>query len=746
MNDAAALTVALVFAFGTGCTAGAPADAAACRQEAGRTYDEPAVPSSAMTDSTVPTNAADSADTLGRPPLARRQDIAETLHGVVVPDPYRWLEDEDDPEVTAWANAQDDWAKNRLAALPGRNALRKRIAELLYVDRTTAPAVRGGRLFFAERGAKDEKWTYVVKDHAGAETRPLLSPSEFPADGSITAHGVGPSPDGALWTYRVSRNNADASTLFIRDVATGKDLTHDVIDGARYASPSWLPDGSGFYYVGLPEDPDIPPAEMPGHASLRFHAIGTPQSTDVEVHPALNDPTTFMGASVSRDGRWLLLSVSRGFDSHDVWIADLKGRKDRGVREAFVPVVVGKPYHYEAGVHDGRIYVTTDDGADRLRMMVADASKPQREHWRELIAENDATLEGAQLIGGRLVLSYLDNAHSTIAVHELDGSFVRNVPLPGLGSSGGVVGHPEQDQAYVGFTSYTEPGRTYSTSIADGGLDLWYAPKIPVDTSAYETEQVWIDSSGGAKVSAFIVRRKDLKRDGSHPVLLYGYGGFNVNLTPAFSASAIAWLEQGGVYVVPNLRGGGEYGEPWHRAGKGEHKQNTFDDFIATAKWLIARGYTQAGRIAIQGGSNGGLLVGATVTQAPELFGGVLCGVPLLDMIRYHRFGAGPTWTSEYGSADDPKQFSTLWAYSPYHRIDGQTLPPVLMLAADHDDRVDPMHARKFVAAAQHTGTDAWLRIERNSGHGGSDLLGASVDRAADSIAFAGWATAADKP
>ena len=702
---------------------GAPQDAA-CIGQSERVYDDPVARES------QPSSA---------PPLARREDVVDVLHGVVVPDPYRWLEDEDDPEVVQWVEGQDAWARSRLDALPDREAIRARIAELMYVERKGAPSVRGGRSFFVTKGARDEKWTYWVEEPDG-ERRVLFDANKLPEDGSITMNGIGPSPDGRYWAYSMSRNNEDAATLFIKDVATGKDLPQDVIDGARYAWPSWLPDGSGFYYTGLPTDPDIPPAEMPGHASVRFHRIGTTHAEDLEVHPALGDPTTFIGSQVSRDGRWLVLTVSRGFDSNDVWIQDLKGRRDPGTKAGFVPVVVGQSHHYGVTVHAGKLYIETDDGADRSRVMVADATRPGREHWRELVPESEGTLEGARILGGRLVLTYLERAHSRVFVHELDGSRVRELVLPGIGSTEGVHGHPEQDTAYLGFSSYTEPSRIYSTSIADGGLDLWFAPDVPVDASGYETEQVWIESRDGTRISAFIVRNEGIALDGSHPVLLYGYGGFNVSLTPAFSASAIAWLERGGVYVVANLRGGGEYGEPWHRAGKGKHKQNTFDDFISTAQWLVDTGYTKPGRIAIQGGSNGGLLVGAVATQAPQLLGAVLCGVPLLDMIRYHKFGSGQTWTSEYGSAEDPEQFATLWGYSPYHRIDGQTLPPLLMLASDHDDRVDPMHARKFVAAAQHSGTDAWLRVERNAGHGGADLVRASVDRAADSIAFARWA------
>lgn len=705
------------------CTDGRAPDKAVCAEASARVYDEPVA---AETHKSAP-------------PLARREDVSDVLHGVVVPDPYRWLEDEDDPEVAQWVEAQDAWARSRLDALPGRDAIRARIAELMYVERRGAPSVRGDRTFFVTKGARDEKWTYWVAD-ADGEPRILFDANTLPEDGSITMNGIGPSPEGKYWAYSMSRNNEDAATLFIKDVATGKDLSQDVIDGARYAWPSWLPDESGFYYTGLPTDPDIPPAEMPGHASVRFHAIGTPHDDDVEVYPALHDPTTFIGSQVSRDGRWLVLTVSRGFDSNDVWVQDLQGRTDRGTKAGFVPVVVGQPHHYGVRVHQGKLIIETDDGADRSRVMVADAEKPGREHWRELIGQSEGTLEAVRVLGGRLVLSYLQRAHSRVLVYELDGTFVRELPLPGIGSTGAVHGHPDQDTAYVGFSSYTEPSRLYSTSIADGGLELFFAPDVPVDASGYETEQVWFQSKDGTKISAFVVRNKGIALDGSHKVLLYGYGGFNVSLTPGFAASAIAWLEQGGVYVVANLRGGGEYGEPWHRAGKGEHKQNTFDDFIAAARWLVEAGYTKPGRIAIQGGSNGGLLVGAVATQAPELLGAVLCGVPLLDMIRYHKFGSGPTWISEYGSAEDPEQFATLWKYSPYHRIDGQTLPPLLMLASDHDDRVDPMHARKFVAAAQHTGTDAWLRVEKNAGHGGADLVRASVDRAADSVAFAKWA------
>ncbi|PCC74343.1 prolyl oligopeptidase . Serine peptidase. MEROPS family S09A [Nannocystis exedens] len=666
------------------------------------------------------------------PPATRRQDLVETIHDTPVADPYRWLEVEGDPEVKAWMTAQDDYARERLQALPRRDAIAARLGELLDIDAMSAPYHRGGIYFYTRRHKGVQKPIYYLRRGEHGREEVLLDPNKLSPDGSVAVHGIFPDFAGRLVAYKLSRNNADASTLYLRDLASGHDLP-DVIEGARYASPAWTPDGSGFYYVWLPTDPSIPPSELPGHAEVRFHRVGEPAAKDSIVAPATGDPSRFVGVGLSRDGRWLFLHHQHGWTSSDVYLRDLHAGDT-----AWKPLVVGRRAIYDVTAWRDRFYVHTNDGAPRYRVFEVDPRNPAREDWKLLVPETDATLEGLQVVGERLVLAYLRDAHSAVVVRGLDGSFVRELPLPGLGSAGGLVGNPDEDRAYFSFSSFTEPSQIFETSIATGATRLWQRIDLPVDTSRFVVEQVRYPSKDGTPISMFVVRRRDLPLSADAPALLTGYGGFSVSMTPAFSARAVVWLEHGGVFAVPNLRGGGEYGEDWHRAGMREHKQNVFDDFAAAARALVERGYTRHERLAIMGGSNGGLLVGATMVQHPELARAAACAVPLLDMVRYTQFGAGKTWIPEYGDPEDPRDFAYIYPYSPYHHVTaGTRYPAMLMLAADSDDRVDPMHARKFTAQIQHASKrPAWLRIESNAGHGGADLLHQTIAREADTLAF----------
>ncbi len=665
-----------------------------------------------------------------RPPT-RREPIVDVIHGEKVGDPYRWLEVASDPEVQRWLRAQDDYARRELDALPHRDALRERLRELMYVDDLSPPRQYGKLQFFARKHADKEKAVYYTRDAKGTD-RVLIDPNTLPAN--VSVHGVFPSRDGKLVAYKTSLNNADAATLHVMDVATRKDRARDRIEGARYALPSWTPDGKGFYYTGLPTDPSIPPPELPGRAEVRFHRLGTDPRRDEIIHPSLRDPTAFIAAHLSRDGRFLVLTISRGFSSTDVWFADMK----RG--GAFVPLSVGTNTRTHVLAHRGTLYLHTNADASRFRVMAVDPEKPAREHWREVIGESDATLVDVSIAGEQLVLEYLTRASSKVELRTLAGRHIRDLALPGLGVVSAVVGEPGNDTLFYRFGSLVHFPQIWKTSIATGKTELWHEVDVPADTSRYELEQVVYASKDGTPITMFVVHRKDLVLDGSHPTLLTGYGGFGVSMTPEFQAGALLWLEHGGVWALPNLRGGGEYGEAWHDAGKLHNKQNVFDDFAAAAQWLTDEGYTRRDKLAIRGGSNGGLLVGATSTQHPELFGAVVCAVPLLDMVRYHRFGAGPTWISEYGSADDPLQFRTLFAYSPYHHVGhGMDYPPLLMLGADSDDRVDPMHARKYVAAMQAVtdpSTSVLLRVERNAGHGGADNVRAAIEQGVDMYAW----------
>jgi len=677
-------------------------------------------------------------------PATRTVDAFDELHGTKVPDPYRWLEDVKDPEVTKWMDAQDDYARAQLGALPRREALAKRLAELSYLDSVSAPYHRGSRYFYTRSHKDKEKAVYYVKKGENGAEEVLIDPNTLSTDGSISVHGTMPSHSGRYLAYKLSRNNADAATMYVRDLDTNTELAIDTIEGARYANAEWLPDDSGFYYVWLPVDPKIAASELPGHAEVRFHALGTDPKQDPTIFAASKNPKEFVNVDLSRDGRWLFVGHQRGWTGTDLWMADLgktsAARTKQQAAPKFAEFVVGQNAIYGVSAWKNKFYVFTNDGAPRYRVMVVDPTKPDRKDWNELVAQTDDVLEGAQIIGERLVLSYLKDAHSTMEVRTLAGKPVRQVVLPGLGSASGMIGNPDEDDAYFYFSSFTDTPQIYRTSIAKGTTTLWEKVEMPVDTSKFATEQVWYPSKDGTKVSMFVVRRKDVALDGDNPTLLTGYGGFNVSLQPSFSTRAVLWVERGGIWAVPNLRGGGEYGEQWHEAGMRANKQNVFDDFTAAAEYLIANKYTRPDKLAIMGGSNGGLLVGAAMVQRPELYGAVVCAVPLLDMVRYHLFGAGKTWIDEYGSAEDKSQFETLLSYSPYHHVDdGAKYPAMLMLSADSDDRVDPMHARKFTAAIQHAskgGRTALLRIETNAGHGGADLIKKQIEQSVDTFSF----------
>jgi prolyl oligopeptidase len=682
------------------------------------------------------------------PPLARRQAIVDRIHGQDVADPYRWLEDLKSEGARQWMEAHDRHARGYLAQLPGRTQIEARLKQLMYIDWLGSPWRRGKRFFFARRHADREKVVHYWRQGKQGAPRVLIDPNTLSADGSVSVKGLTVSWTGEKAAYKLSRNNADRATLVVRDVKSGAVSSIDRIDGARYAQASWTPKGDGFYYTRIPTDKTIPTSELPGHAAVFFHKLGTDPKDDLLVHAKTGDPRTFISAHISRDGRFLLLYISHGWARTDVYTMDLRRKgpfikgPDGSLRaRAFKPLAVGRKARFVVDVHKDRFYVQTDLGAKRYRLFKVDPRRPQRAAWKEIVAEQpDAVLKSFSVAGGRLALHYMRKATNELRIVTLAGRPVRKVALPGLGSVSALSGHPDDDEAYFSFSSFTRPTTIYRTSVRKGGREVYFQLKVPVDPRPYLAEQVSYSSKDGTRVSMFIVRRRDLKRDGSTPFLLYGYGGFNISLTPGFRPTRFLWLEQGGALAIPNLRGGGEYGEAWHEAAMLTRKQNTFDDFIAAAQWLVKEGYTRADRLVIRGGSNGGLLVGAAMVQRPELFRVVACHVPLLDMVRYHRFGSGKTWISEYGSADDPKQFAALFAYSPYHHVKPNTAyPALLMMSADSDDRVDPMHARKFTAAirnASNSGRRILLRVETKAGHGGGDMIKKAVKAGTDEFSF----------
>jgi prolyl oligopeptidase len=666
------------------------------------------------------------------PPSTRAEAVVDTLHGVAVEDPYRWLEDEKSPEVQAWMKAQDAFTRRYLEALPGRDALRQRFAELYYVESVSAPLVRGGRSFYVRTHQDKEKAVLYWREGEGEE-RVLLDPNTWSADGTVSLGVWVPSWDGRKLAFARRPNAADEAILHVLDVDTGQWSEEDVIEGARYASPHWTPDNRAFYYEWLPTDPSLPVAERPGYTEWRLHTLGTSPGTDVVVHPRTGDPRTFLGGSLSRDGRYLFVYIVRGWSENDIWWRRVE-EKD------FRLLVQGEGARYSVEAWEDAFYVLTDEGAPRQRIFKVSPEAPARAAWRELVPEDpEASLQGASIVGGRLSLAYLKDSTTLLRLVTLEGEPVRSVRLPGVGAASNLLGLEDHDDAYFVFSSFTSPPRVYKTSVATGEVSLWAKVDLPLQPERYTVEQVFYPSRDGTRVPLFLVYREGLVRDGRRPTLLYGYGGFNVSLPPSFRSSIFPWLDAGGVYAVANLRGGGEYGKAWHEAGRLHRKQNVFDDFHAAAEHLVREGYTRPERLAIHGGSNGGLLVGAAMTQRPELYGAVVCAVPLLDMVRYHRFGSGQTWVPEYGSADEEADFRVLHAYSPYHRVRrGVRYPALLMMAADHDDRVDPMHARKFVARMQNAGHEApaLLRIEANAGHGGADQVARAIDASVDLYAF----------
>jgi len=669
-------------------------------------------------------------------PETRRVDQVDELHGVKVSDPYRWLEDGTSDEVKAWVGQQDALARGVLAKLPGRDAMAARMKELFYVERVGTPSRRGKRLFYPRRDAGKEKFIIYWREGAGGTEKVLLDPTQWSADGSASLGEWEPSYDGRKVAYTVKANNADEATLYVLDVTTGNKSVVDVIPGTGFTTISWNPRGDGFYYVHLPPVTSPPDPDRMKHMDLRLHALGADPAKDPVVRAETGDPKSFLSGSISRDGRWLVASVSHGWSNNDVYFQDLRAKTP-----TWQTLVAGKDALYEVSVDRGRFFVKTNEGAARYRIFRVDPAHADRASWQEIVPERaDATLESMAIVGHELGLGYLKDVVSQPELHDEDGKLLRKIPLPTLGSMGGYSGDSDDDTVYYSFQSFTYPTEIFEESVSSGKRTTWYKLKIPVDATAFAVDQVFATSKDGTRVPFFVVHGKTAARDGNTPTLVDGYGGFQIAQTPFFASSLYPWLERGGNWVLANLRGGSEYGEEWHRHGMLHEKQHVFDDLFAVAEELVKQGFTRADKLAIYGGSNGGLLVGAALTQRPELFRVVLCEVPLLDMVRYPLFGIGKQWIAEYGSPDDEGDFQALLAYSPYHHVTrGTKYPATLVLGADSDDRVDPMHARKFAAELQwaSSGGPVLLRIEKRSGHGGADLVKAAVEKIADEYAFA---------
>jgi prolyl oligopeptidase len=679
-------------------------------------------------------------------PEARRTDDADELHGTTVPDPYRWLEDDGSPDTVAWSAAQDALLAEHTAALPGRDRLRTRVGELLGAGTIGTPSWRGDRQFFLRRTAEQEHAVLLTVDPDGTE-RVLVDPAALDPTGATTLDAWQPSKEGHRLAYQLSVGGTEESVLYVLDVVTGERVDGP-IDRARYSPVAWLPGGEAFYYVRRLAPGLVPADEAQYHRRVWLHRLGTAADDDVLVFGEGQDKTNYYGVSVSMDGRWLVIGASAGTaPRNDLWLADLSG----GPLESPDLRVVQEGVDASTSLHvgrDGRVYVFTDRDAPRGRIAVTTPDDPSYETWADLVPEDDeavlegyAILDGEQLASGVLLCSWTRHAMGEITAHDLvSGARTGSVPLPGLGSVTGLSERPEGGHdAWFGYTDHVTPSSVFHYDARSGETALWATAPGTVEVPEVHARQVEYASADGTTVRMVVVSPTK-EPDGPRPAILYGYGGFGVPLTPAYSAGLLAWVEAGGVYAIANLRGGSEEGEQWHRAGMRQHKQNVFDDFHAAAERLVADGWTSSDRLAISGGSNGGLLVGAAMTQRPELYAAVVCSAPLLDMVRYERFGLGATWSDEYGSAAVPEELSWLLAYSPYHHVrDGVDYPATLFTVFDGDTRVDPLHARKMCAALQHATTGhrpILLRREGDVGHG-ARALSRTVALTVDTLAFA---------
>ena len=662
------------------------------------------------------------------PPETRREDFRDTLHSVVIPDPYRWLEDQESPDTRAWIDAQNAYAHSFLDPLPIRDRLRKRLTELVRTDRITVPTARNGRYFFTMRKADQDLYVIYMRDGLKGKDKILIDPHAMSADKSVSVDLYDVSQDGKLVCYSVREGGQDEERIRFFDADAGTDVA-DSLPKAVYLAVSLTPDKSGVYYARYTAE----------GARVYYHAMGTDPAGDTQIFGEGYGPDKGIGVGVSEDGRYLLAVVWHGSAGQktEVYFQDL------AAKGPFQTVVNDTDARFSPQVGGDYIFMETDWNSPNGRVLRVDIKNPARENWKEIVPEGDATIEGTSLAGGRLFVNYLDNVVSKVKVFEQDGKPVREIAFPTLGSVSGMGGQWASNEAFYLFTSFHVPNTIYRYDVRKGSQEVWARLNVPVDTDKLEVKQVWYTSKDGTKVPMFLVHKKGLELDGNNPTILTGYGGFNTNMTPYFSSVNVVWAEMGGVTAIPNLRGGGEFGEAWHKAGMFEQKQNVFDDFIAAAEWLIANKYTTSSRLAISGGSNGGLLVGAALVQRPELFRAVVCTYPLLDMLRYHKFLLGQFWVSEYGSADDPEQFGYIYAYSPYHNVkNGAKYPATLFITGDSDTRVAPLHARKMTALLQaESGSEepVLLIYDTKLGHSGGRPVGKLIEDIADEMSFECW-------
>ncbi len=670
-------------------------------------------------------------------PKAKRVDQVDDYHGTKVADPYRWLEDTDSPDTLAWVQAENKLTFGYLDQIPYRKAIHDRLTKLWNYERFGVPEQRGGRYFYQHNNGLQNQSVLLVAESPNAEPRILLDPNTLSTDGTVALSGEAISDDGRLLAYGTAASGSDWMEWHVRDIDSGKDLS-DLIKWVKFSGASWTKDGKGFYYSRYTEPKhDTSMRDANYFQKLYYHRLGTTQAEDQLIYERPDNKELGFNGTVTDDGRYLIITVWQGTSPKNrLYYKDLAQPDSQVVKllDAF-------DAQYEFVDNDGPVFwFKTDLDAARSRLIAIDTRTPERARWKTIIPESAETMQSVSVIDNKFLVEYLKDARTEVRVHDLEGKLLRSIDLPGIGTAEGFTGKRKDKETFYAFTSFTVPTTIYRYDPEKGASSVFRQPKVDFDSSRYETKQVFYKSKDGTRIPMFLTYKKGMKLDGQNRVLLYAYGGFDISLTPTFSVPNLVWLEMGGVYAQPNLRGGGEYGEEWHLAGTKLHKQNVFDDFIAAAEWLIANHYTTSSNLAIYGRSNGGLLIGACLTQRPDLYGATLPAVGVMDMLRFHKFTIGWAWTSDYGSSDNPEQFKALYAYSPLHNLKpGTKYPPTLITTADHDDRVVPGHSFKFAAtmqADQAGPAPVLIRVETKAGHGAGKPISKQIEEIADSWSF----------
>ncbi len=673
-------------------------------------------------------------------PDTRRVDQVDDYHGTKVRDPYRWLEADvrTCKDVADWVKAENEVTFAYLKAIPEREPIGKRLTDLWNYEKVSAPFRAGPRYVFAKNDGLQNQSVYYTQETLDAPPRVLIDPNAWSKDGTVALAGLDFTDDGKYLAYGVSEAGSDWATWKVMHVESRRELS-DEVRWIKFGSPSWTRDNQGFFYSRFPEPkPGEKYQGLPLNQKVYYHRLGTPQTEDVLVYHRPEQPTWTVGGHVTEDGRYLILSVGDGTTSRKNRVAHKDLNEPYGLPIDLIDNFDSVNWFI---TNDGPIfYFQTDYQAPRGRVVAVDVRRPDRKEWKTVVPEADSTLEGVNYVGNLLICKYLRDARTQVKLHKLDGRLVRELDLPGIGTAAGFGGRAQDVETFYTFMSFNVPGRTYRYDLVTGESKLFREPKVCFNPDDYEVKQVFYHSKDGTKIPMFISHKKGVQLDGNNPTLLYGYGGFNISLTPLFSVSKLEWMEMGGVYAMPNIRGGGEYGRDWHRAATRLNRPKAYEDFIAAAEWLVEQKYTRPAKLAIQGGSNGGLLVGAVMCKRPDLFGAALPAVGVMDVLRFHKFTAGRFWVDDYGSSDNPEEFKVQYTYSPYHNLkEGTHYPATLVTTADTDDRVVPSHSFKFAAQLQHCQggrAPVLIRIETRAGHGAGRPTAMAIEEVADQWAF----------